>query len=209
MVSEGVAEGKRVLSELTDIISSLNDGEIGELFTSQQVADFLATVLDPQKARDFPSIAEFFLAHKERATLLAVLRFLITKDYAIKGGSAEGKKGFVSPHYAQWYEDGVMMLEGPERFAGHIVLYQDGELKYAVAARDMGPGDSIGPEDLLFISMRDARSAVKAIPQEELADMEHPVRILRDMLAKRTEAESLYQRFFEQYGNLIQRSLQL
>jgi hypothetical protein len=92
-------------------------------------------------------------------------RFRITHNYSFKG-SAEGISGFVSPHFSQWFDDGVMFLEGEEPFTGMMGLYRNGRVSYAVAGRNIQAGEELGPEDFEFVDMDELRRRQGEAPAE-------------------------------------------
>jgi|SRR6516225_7441324 hypothetical protein len=119
MMSDNTAilRGKDLLSELSKLCGDLEDADIPRLFGEGSLDEFLTAILDPERVRDFPSIAEFFLANKHRATLMAAIRRAITRSYSIKV-EKDGLTGYASPNDSQWFSDGVMILEGREPFGG-------------------------------------------------------------------------------------------
>jgi len=78
-----------------------------------------------------------------------LLRHAITHNYSIKG-TVEGNPVFVSPDFHQWFPGGVMFLQGKNRFEGLIGHYQNGEVKFAIAARDVRGREQLGPDDFIF-----------------------------------------------------------
>ena len=149
---EQLARARQIIEELAAILRHLSDAEVRELLGQGALDDLLKAILDPAAALSYSTIADFLLANKWRATLLALVRHAITHNYSFKG-SAEGVRGFVSPHYVQWFDDGVMFLEGEEPFTGSMGLYRNGKVSYAVAARDIQAGEALGPEDFKFVDI--------------------------------------------------------
>ena len=121
-----IERGIQIASELSEILRKISDKEVGRLLGEGAMNDLMNAILDPSEVRKYPNIAEFLLANKSRASLLALVRYAITMNYVFKAGT-KGKEGIVSPHFVQWYEDGVMFLEGQEPFVGLIGLYRNGE----------------------------------------------------------------------------------
>jgi len=163
MSKEKIESGKKMTAEVAAIVRQLPDQEVGELLGTGAMDDLLKAILDPKKVREYPSIAEFLLANKTRASLLALLRHAITRNYSFKAGQS-GKEGFVSPHFAQWFADGVMFLEGQEPFAGLIGLYLNREARYATAARDARGGEELGPRDFEFVTIEDLKARIRPVP---------------------------------------------
>ena len=152
-----IGEGKQLIGDLSKILHELSDEEIGNFFKDGVMDDLLNSILDSTCIKKYPNAAEFFLANKNRSSLIADIRYAISRNYSIRG-LKDGITGFVSPSNFQWFDDGVIFLEGTKPFAGLIVLYRDGNLSYAIAARDVGPGEDLVPEDFEFISMEDFRT---------------------------------------------------
>ena len=144
--------------------------------------------------KDYKNYAEFFLVNKTRSSFLAALRLGITRHYSFEGKGKDGSKGYVSPTEFQWFDDGVMLIEGKERFAGLITLYRDGKATYGVAARDAQEGEKLGPEDFLFVSPDDPKFGAK-LPEPDKLDA--PVLELEELLRTRQSVESKYQELFE------------
>ncbi len=188
-----VEQGKKLVSKLADICRELEDKHIGELFSGRTIEELLMAILDPMTVKHYENYAEFFLANKTRSSFLAGLRLHITRHYSFEGKTKDGRKGYVSPIEAQWFDDGVMLLEGKERFAGLIALYRGGKTTYAVAARDAQEGDKLGPDDFLFVSPDDPKFGAK-LPEPDKLDV--PVHELEELLRTRQSDESKYQELF-------------
>ncbi|MGB7533959.1 MAG: hypothetical protein WA977_13455 [Halobacteriota archaeon] len=120
MNEEKIERGKQIIKELADILKELSDSEVGKLLGTGAMDDLLRAILDSSKVKKYPSIAEFLLANKTRASLLALMRYAITQDYSFKSINKEGQEVFFSPEHNQWVEDGVIFLLGTERFAGGV-----------------------------------------------------------------------------------------
>lgn len=198
MNEEKIERGKQKIKELASILQELSDSDVGKLLGTGAIDDLLKAILDPSKVKKYPNIAEFLLANKTRASLLAIMRNVITNNYSFKG-TKDGQEAFVSPDFHQWFEDGVMFLEGKERFAGFIGLYQNKEAKYAIAARDVRGGGQMGPDDFEFISIEDFKKRVKAIPPNQITDLENSVHKLKELLNRNEKNESKYQELIQEY----------
>lgn len=196
--NEKIDEGKQLIEDLSKILRELSDEEIGEFFKEGTMDYFLNSILDPSNLNKFPNTAEFFLANKNRSSLLAGVRHAITLNYSFIGHK-DGKTGFVSPYNFQWFDDGVILQEGTEPFAGLIVLYRDGNLSYAVAARDIGPGEKMGHEDFEFISMEDAIIQLSKISSTTIARLDEPIQELTSLINNNNNNEAEYQEFLEKY----------
>ncbi|MGA3406598.1 MAG: Shedu anti-phage system protein SduA domain-containing protein [Candidatus Bathyarchaeia archaeon] len=193
-----IERGMQITDELAAILRQISDREVGDLLGTGALGNLLKAILDPRKVKDYPNIAEFLLANKTRATLLAMMRYAITSNYSFKAGTP-GKEGLVSPHFVQWYEDGVMLLEGQEPFAGLICLYRNNELRYAVAGRDARGGEKMGKEDFEFLTIEESRQRIKTIPPVQISDLEKPIRDLKELLADGEVNEAPYQKLIQEY----------
>ena len=187
MSKNEIEKGKQLAGELAVLCRSLSDDEVGALFDGGTIDDLLNSIFDATKAATFPNIAEFFLSHKHRASLMAGIRMAIQRSCCIKPKCG---RGYVSPLDIQWFENGVMLLEGPSPFEGVISLYRDGKQAFAVAARDAVAGDSLGPDDFLFLDI-DAARASYSVPKREGLDV--PVAALRELLEANDSEEAKYQ----------------
>lgn len=197
--SDLIKRGKGLLGDLTAVIEKLSDEEVRALFDSGEIEAFLKAVLDPATVKNYRNYGEFFLANKHRAWFLAGLRMLVTLAYSFKGRSKSGAQGYVAPFHAQWYDDGVMLLEGRERFTGAIELYVKGEARYAVAARDIKPGAEIGPDDMTFVSLDQYLRARHSGLLPGDAGLDAPAKKLRQLLSDEVDAEAKYQELLEAY----------
>src|SRR6266436_6477516 len=188
---------KKLVEDFARILRGANDVEVGKLLLRTGSIDTLfQAILDPRKVKEYPTIGSFLLANKQRATALALMRHVITNNYSFKGSKSES--GYVSPNHAQWFEDGVMLLEGKQPFEGFVGLFRNGEVKYAIAARDARAGEDLGPESFEFISLEDFNARLSAIPISA-DDLEKPVMELKHLLAIKESRESEYQGLLQKY----------
>jgi hypothetical protein len=191
-----VEKGKQILQELVSIIRETSDEQVIELFKTGLLDDLIKALLDPSDVSKYPNINEFFLAKKNRATLIAGVRSVITHNYAIKGVT-QGNTVFISPTNIQWFDDGVMFLQGPKPFEGFLGLYrQDKTLSYAIAARDSRPGDILGPEYFSFVDETEFRSR---LPKTEISKLDEPIQKLETLLNDQINDESRYQELLIEY----------
>ena len=196
--NEKIEEGKQLIEDLSEILRVLSDEEIGEFFKEGTMDYLLNSILNPSDIKKFPNAAEFFLANKNRSSLLAGVRYAITLNYSFIGHK-DGKTGFVSPYNFQWFDEGVILQEGTEPFAGLIVLYRDGNLSYAVAARDIGPETKMGPEDFEFISMEDTLIQFSKFSSTTIAGLDKPIQELTSLIDNNNNNEAKYQELLERY----------
>ena len=194
---ERIAEAKDLLQKASEIIQEVSDVEAAKILGDGAIDLLLRSILKPKK--DFPNISiyDYLLHNKYRATLVASLRHAITHNYSIKA-TVEGHPAFVSPDFHQWFQDGVMFLQGKEQFRGLIGLYQDGEVKFAIAARDVRGGEQLGPDDFIFIPIEEAKERSKRIKPENLDSLDAAVKQLEYLLENRINDESKYQSLLEE-----------
>jgi hypothetical protein len=197
-IGEKVQRGKAIIRELAVILKELPDSSVGELLGTGLADDLLKAILDPFTVKDYPSYAEFFFQNKWRSTILAGIRHAITINYSFKG-KKDGKEAFVSPDFHQWFEDGIICLEGKERFMGFITLYRNKELTVAIANRDIGSGEDVGPNNLRFIKIDEIKKYIKTIRPEQISDLERPIRELKNLISKDEGDESKYQELLMNY----------
>jgi hypothetical protein len=184
---------KMLLLELATILRSLSDTDVPRLLGDGTLDELLNAILDPRDVGKFPSIAEFFLANKQRSSLIAAIRSALTRSYSVKVTKG-GVTGYVSPSESQWFEDGVMLLEGKQPFEGFLGLFRNGRLSHGIAARDIAEGEAIGPTDLQFVDIDQARKQLLNRPTTD--QLASPLDDLTKLLAAGDPDESKYQQLF-------------
>lgn len=192
-----------LLKEAASIIKRKNDGDIPKLLGDGILDEFFWS-LAPRKTDKEQTIYDYLLHNKNRLALIASLRYAITANYSIQG-KVNDRTCFVSPHYLQWYDDGVMFVQGKERFSGLIGLYQDGKVKFGVMARDIKAGESnIGQGDLLFLDVEEAKKLdrAKAIPKD-LHELDLALQALQGLLDNQENDEGKYQEYLERHPWLL------
>ena len=95
------------------------------------------------------------------------------------------------------FEDGIILLEGEKPFEGFIALYRNGEVKYAIAGRDVREGDELDPKDLIFVKEDEFKKYIKTIQPGQISDLERPIKELNELLNENASDESKYQELFE------------
>jgi hypothetical protein len=199
MDEEKIERGKQIIKELAGILQELSDSEVGKSLGTGAMDDLLKAILDPSKVKKYPSIAEFLLANKTRASLLALMRYAITQNYSFKSINMAGTEVFYSPEHNQWVEDGVIFLLGKERFAGAFVLYRNKELRFAKTTREIRVGEQIGPENIIFIGIEEVKKLLKTLPPNEISDLDKPIHKLKELLKRQERNESKYQKWIQRY----------
>jgi hypothetical protein len=193
MADDHVNKAKKLLAEVSNIISDASDIEVAEILGDGVLNGFLNSILDPNHKGD---IYGYLLENKNRATLIGLLRFAINQNYSFKGNVGETAV-FVSPNYFQWYEKGVMFLQGTKPFEGLFGLYIDREVKFGVSARDAKKGDKLGPDDLIFITVEESRERLDNIQPKTFDSLNNSLEVLESMLEKGENDESEYQSLLE------------
>lgn len=181
-----------LLREAAALLKRLPDAEVGALLGDDILGEFIEAIAEPRVPTD-KTMYDYLLANRHRLQLLALLRQAITQNYSLRG-TVDGHEVFVSPHYHQWIQDGVIFLQGKERFAGLIGLYRDGEVRFGVAARDKQEGDTFSPDDFLFVSVDEARASTESATSGS-RNPAGALEELRGMLGRRENEEARYQEF--------------
>lgn len=186
----------RLLTQAAYAISQTPDSEVSALL-GDGILDRFLRAIGPVKEDKTQSIYEYLLQNKNRLVLLALLRDAITKNYSVQG-TVRDIRCYVSPTVQQWFDDGVMFVQGAERFGGVIGLYQAGTVKFAITRRYIAGGEKIGPEDLLFIDVKEAEGRVnqRSIPKS-LSDLSRRVEQLECLLDEREADEGKYQDYLQ------------
>ena len=196
-MKERITEAKNLLQKASEIIQEVSDVEAAKILGDGVLDILLRSILKPKK--DFPdiSIYDYLLQNKHRATLVALLRHAIIHNYSING-TVEGNPIFVSPDFHQWFQDGVMFLQGEKQFGGLMGLYQEGAVKFAIAARDARGGEQLGPDDFIFISIEEMKERFKRLKQNSLDSLDAAVKQLENLLENQINDESKYQSLLEE-----------
>lgn len=192
-----IRRARELVEELTGVVDDLSDREVGRALGDGILDDFVRAILDPDEVSEYSIIADFFLENRNRATLLAVLRAGITRYYSY-GVEKEGHTGYAAPAHHQWYEDAVMLVEGSKRFQGRVARFDGETIEYMTAGREIEAGESVGPEDVEWISIEEARRRL----EESSASTEDPVQSalgrLQEMLDDGVDDEGEYQKLLEE-----------
>jgi hypothetical protein len=189
-------EGKKLLRQLADITCNLPDEQIFSLLGDEAVEGFFSAILNPNTTSEYPTIAEFFAANKNRAAIIAGIRTFITDAYAIK--SSRG--GYVSPTPMQWFDNAVMFLSGDGPFEGLIGKYENGHVTYAVAARNTEPGEKLSPNDFMFVDIEEVKKQFNADKPPTMLELEVPIHELQSLLDTNDSSEAKYQKLLSQHA---------
>jgi len=183
-----------VLHEAIKIIESSDDKDIPNLLGDGIMQSLLKAIASPKSNRE-QTIYDYLFENKHRLQLLALIRLAIHINYAIKGKVRE-EDVFVSPSHIQWFNDGVMFLQGGKQFEGLIGLYQNGRVKFGIAKRAIKGGEKIGPDDLEFVDVAEMgeRSSQPSVPKS-FKDLDKAISDLEELLQNKENDESEYQNY--------------
>lgn len=180
------------LQPVLEVLANATDQEIFSLISDGFFARFLSAIASP-KDNNSQTPYDYLLENKERLTAIAWIHLSLVRSYPVKG-ILDGKELFVSPSHLQWYDDGVMFLQGERRFEGHICLYKDGNIKFAIAARDTKQNDQLGPADVLFVDVDKARELIqKSGGPQNISEIDDAISELSHLIHSKTEDETAYQ----------------
>ena len=193
-----ITKGKKLVKQLSEICRDISDEELFELFNGGSIDELLNSILNPQTVTNFKTIGDFFLANKKRAALIASLRNAIQRYYSIKS-EVDGKIGYVSPSNFQWFEDGVIVLEGLQPFEGSMCLYKSDGISYAVVNRDAKKDEVLGVDDFDFIDIEKFKESFKKTKQLSKTELQRPIDELKELLTNEERNEAKYQELFIRY----------
>lgn len=195
--NEKVKEAQKHIEKASEIIKNVSDDEAAEILGQGSLNLFLNSILKPKN--DDSSVYDYLLENKYRSTLLAIIRHTITVNYSMRG-KVNGNDAFVSPNFVQWFDDGVMFLQGGKRFDGLIGLYQDGEVKFAVAARDMIGGEKLGPNDFNFVTVEESKKSLTQTKASSFSVLEDGIKRLENLIENKCNKESEYQSLLTEHS---------
>jgi PAS domain-containing protein len=195
-MKENISKAKGFLDAASQIIQGVSDIDAAGILGDGVLDRLLRSILRPKK--DFPelSIYDYLLQNKHRGQLIALLRHAIVQNYSING-TVDGRPVFVSPDFHQWFEDGVVFVQGEKRFEGLMGLYQHGDVKFAITARDVRKGEQLGPNDFMFISVEEAKERSKTLKPENVHSLDTAIEQLESLLSVQNNDESQYQSLLE------------
>jgi hypothetical protein len=183
------------LRQAIEIVAKTSDEDISPLLGDGILGELIEAILKP-KITGEGTPYEYLLRNKNRLQLLALLRLAITLNYSVKG-KVESSTVYVSPYHIQWYPEGVMFVQGGKPFEGLIGLFEQGEVKFAITKRLIKANETMGKDDLMFISVDEARTRFKqpSVPKT-IKELDQTVEELYMMLAQQESDEKKYQEFF-------------
>ena len=184
-----------ILNELIAAFREAADEEIETLLDEGTVQWLFPAMFDSQGGEPRLYI-DRLLQNRNRATLIATLHQFLELNYAVQGRVGE-RVGYVSPYPSQWFDEGVMFLEGPAPFEGVIGLYRNGEVGYAVLAHDTRPGDALTSDDFEFVPLEQVNARNAATFPDSIEQLNAPSDRLRELLVEQTNDEARYQQLLE------------
>jgi len=189
--------GKELATELSDILGKLSDREAVEMLGSGAIDNLIMSILILKDHETSSNLQEFFLANKRNRTLIALLRHVIYKNYAIKGVTEESLNGYVSP---QWFDDGMIILQREKVLDGFLGRRRKNKgLSYAILARDAKAGEELGPEYFEFVDPDRFQESLSQLPKKQLSNLQEPIEKLKSLLSFQNNDESKYQELLMQY----------
>jgi hypothetical protein len=195
-----IQRGRADLAELSEILIQLDDREVIDLFDGGFLDGLLSAILNPSNVDNYPSIQDFLLANKFRATVISGIRYALGMNYSIAVKTENGQsETFVSPTPQQWFDDGVMYVVGEERFSGLIAAYRNGSVSYAIADRDIRAGEDLGPESFQFIDVEVAQRLQEELAHADRVPLQVPLEELRALLDAQINDESKYQELLHRF----------
>ncbi len=193
-----------LLTEVSKIISDASDADIPMLLGDGIIDQLLKAIAKP-KTDNQQNIYDYLLSNKNRLQLLALIRLAIHNNFSIKGKIQDMNEDiYVSPYHIQWFDDGIMFLQGKKQFEGLIGLYQNGQVKFAIAKRDMRPGEKLTEEAFDFINIDEMKERVKqsSVPKN-VNDLDKSLVQLENLLQLKENNESIYQDYLIEHPWVI------
>jgi len=195
-MSKNKEEIQKLLKKINTLLKKLPQEERFSTLRTGIIDDFLKAIAPPKGKKE--NIYQYLLKNKQGLTILSLMRLAIQMNYSIKGIVNEKVDVFVSPLHYQWFENGVMYLQGKERFAGLIGLYQDGKVKFAVTARDIKKGENTKPNDFLFIDVEKVQKKLTNTTKN-ISNLDDALVHLKNFLDNKEDDEEKYQKFFTEH----------
>ena len=187
---------KDTISTLCDQLTSLEVAQLSEVFDERTI-EKLFTSIAPRKEPGEETIYDYFLRNKERVTTISQLHHFIQVHYSLQG-HISGHVMYASPQIYQWYDHGVMLVQGSKRWEGQLALYQNGDVKFGIMQRDIARKGYLGKEDIKFISIEETKQIMSdAASIGNIDDLKSRLEELSTMLTVKEDDESKYQQYFE------------
>lgn len=148
---KNIKQIEKKIKEACSEIKKLSDADFKELIDMKVFDVLLLSISNPKDSKKYKNLQEGLLKNKSRLSLLARLRYVIGENYSFKG--KVGKTSvYVSPFHYQWLDNGVIFIQGKNKWRGAICFYDnDGDLYLARSKRNFNGGDTINlKKDLFF-----------------------------------------------------------
>ncbi|MEZ6093251.1 MAG: hypothetical protein R3C03_03290 [Pirellulaceae bacterium] len=84
---------QELLEQLAEALRSMNDEKVGELFAEGRLNDLLTSIVDPSQVHEHKTIADFFVANKQRLATVAAIWAGIHKACSFKSKTGRGCRG--------------------------------------------------------------------------------------------------------------------
>jgi hypothetical protein len=193
-----IEEAIKSIKKATEIIAEASDEELAIITTAGCFDEFINSIFNPQLPCE--NIFDYLLKNKKRAEIIAEIWYLLIKKYGfhLLNENKEFAGQIISPYFAQWYDDGIMLVLGNAPFKGQILLYQNGEIRYGVSARDAVDGELLGPKDIKFISQEEVDKSFEKNKIKSFSNLEEAIYKLETLLKKGCADESEYQSLLEE-----------
>lgn len=190
------------MNELLEVLPQLTDEEVGNLLGAKELWDFIASIVDiptlRSEAKPGTHFAQLFLTNRNRAQTAALIHYFAVRLGTAQVKMQDGSTAYVSPHFSQWFDEGIMLLEGDQPFAGLISHYQDGRATYAVAKRDFAKGEEMGRDDFIFVDQDEVDNLIGTSPPE-VSRLDEPLNKLKSLLGDSNNDESKYQELIREF----------
>lgn len=190
---------------IEDLIQWAKTADDQQFVDSAQIKllEELFTALTTIKGEVSQTLYDKLLHNKNRLVALSLLRQSIHERCAFEG-IVNGTKAFVSPTLQQWFDNGIMLMQGKAPFEGCICCYQDGELKFAITAREVISGEMLGPQDFRFVGIQQLDESTHSKRKNfSLDNLRGGIEALELLIQNRVDDESAYQQILESHSWML------
>ncbi len=191
------ADAARSLKAAIEKLAALEDSQKALALDDETVRSLLMS-LAPCFAPPEASAYDYLLEHKHGLARLARLRSAIHRNYSIEG-VLDGTQVWLSPIPDQWFDDGVLLVQGRKPFEGTMTLYRAGVVSHPIVARDIARNHPIGANDFVFVSPEEARNSVAEGAPADAGHLDKAITELEAFLAQGVNDEATYQEHIQRY----------
>jgi len=181
---------KEKFNDVIKEIAEMDESQFIEFGQSELVIKFIHSLYGEKY--DNKNIYEVLKFKKYRLALIASIRNYINNSYSFEAITEDGQKIFISP-FTKQYSEGVILLQGRERFSGTVYFYDKGELRIAFTKREIKNKDDVELEETVFISLEDAK---RRLEDEDKDGHISGFRELNELIENEEKSESKYQEYF-------------